>query len=429
MIKAFFWNKRWFLWAYGGISFILLSLFFQVQMSVRLNTWYGDFYDLLQASTKYGLIGVPKFYEGLIRFLWIAIPYVLLATITSYFTRLYSLRWREAITFNYIPRWRNVKEEIEGASQRIQEDAYRFARIIESLGIQVAEATMTLVAFIPILWDLGKGVNVSAIPVIGNNPIILVQIILLIVFIPLASKMQKLILKILLFAKAGNKLNKLPPSSRSFKIAHWAVLTTPLIILVSMAWGLSNIIFAIPIVQNVLTAQYIPGFLVWIALIVSVGGMVISWYVGSRLPGLEYNNQKVEAAFRKELVLGEDDKINHSSVKTLTELFIGIKFNYHRLFLHYGYFDVWRGLFNQTMVLTPYVVMGHGLFTGLITLGILQKVANSFDQVRACFSLFINNWTTITELRSIWMRLHEFERNLDKFQFIETPKTTEEKEE
>ncbi len=220
----------------------------------------------------------------------------------------------------------------------------------------------------------------------------------------------------LLLTKAGKNLNKLPPSFRSFKIVSLAVFVIPLIALVPMAWGLSKIIFAIPAVKSVLIVQYIPGFLVWIALIVSVGGMIISWYVGSKLPGLEYNNQKVEAAFRKELVYGEDDKVNRASVKTLAELFLGIKFNYHRLFLHYGYFDVWRGLFTQTMVLTPYVIMGHGLFTGLITLGVLQKVANSFDQVRSCFSLFINNWTTITELRSIWMRLHEFEANLDRHQ-------------
>jgi peptide/bleomycin uptake transporter len=403
MIKSFFWSKKWFWWAYGGFLLILMSLFLQVQMSVRLNTWYGDFYDLLQASTQHGLSGVPKFYEGLIRFMWIAIPYVLLATLTNYFTRLYALRWREAITFNYIPRWRNVKEEIEGASQRIQEDAFRFARIVESLGIQVAEATMTLIAFLPILWELSKKVNVSATPVIGEHPIILIQIVFLIGCISIISKTQKIIGKKI--SKAGRRT-----------ILRRTLLIAPFIIFILTAWGLSNVIFAIPAVKSVLTSQYIPGFLVWIALIVSIGGMVISWYVGSKLPGLEYNNQKVEAAFRKELVYGEDDKVNRASVKTLAELFIGIKFNYHRLFLHYGYFDVWRGLFNQTMVLTPYVIMGHGLFTGLITLGVLQKVANSFDQVRACFSLFINNWTTITELRSIHMRLKEFEKNLEKHQ-------------
>ena len=52
----------------------------------------------------------------------------------------------------------------------------------------------------------------------------------------------------------------------------------------------------------------IEGSLVWVALIVALGGLFISWFVGCDLPGLEYNNQKVEAAFRKDLVLGEDNK-------------------------------------------------------------------------------------------------------------------------
>ena len=42
---------------------------------------------------------------------------------------------------------------------------------------------------------------------------------------------------------------------------------------------------------------------------IPLGGIVISWFVGIKLPGLEYNNQKVEAAFRKDLVLGEDEAI------------------------------------------------------------------------------------------------------------------------
>ena len=65
-----------------------------------------------------------------------------------------------------------------------------------------------------------------------------------------------------------------------------------------------------------------------------VGGLIISWFVGYRLPGLEYNNQKVEAAFRKDLVLGEDDKVNYAQTDTLWNLFTGIRFNYQRLYLH-----------------------------------------------------------------------------------------------
>jgi ABC-type long-subunit fatty acid transport system fused permease/ATPase subunit len=52
--------------------------------------------------------------------------------------------------------------------------------------------------------------------------------------------------------------------------------------------------------------------------------MIISWFVGIKLPELEYNNQKVEAAFRKELVYGEDDKAKFASLPTLTELFTDI---------------------------------------------------------------------------------------------------------
>lgn len=322
MIKSFFISQQWFRWAYGGGVFLMILIYAKVSLSVKLNSWYGEFYDLLQKASERS---VAEFWSGLMLFMYIAIPWIFLDTITWYFTRIYSLRWREAITHDYIPRWKNVAEEIEGASQRIQEDTYKFAKIVESIGAQVLDAIMTLVAFIPILWVLSKGVEIEYL-------------------------------------------------------------------------------------------KNIPGSLVWLALLVSVGGMIISWFVGIKLPRLEYNNQKVEAAFRKELVYGEDDKTNRASLITLTELFTGIKFNYHRLFLHYGYFDLWRGIYFQFMVIVPYIVMGPGLFTGLITLGVLIKVSNSFDQVRGSLSIFINNWTTITELRSIWMRLHEFEANLDKFQ-------------
>lgn len=319
MIKSFFRSKKWLWWAYGGASFLVTLIYIKVSLSVKLNNWYGEFYDLLQKANEHS---VTEFWVGLTQFMYIAIPWILLDTATWYFTRIYSLRWREAISFDYIPRWRNVTEEIEGASQRIQEDTYKFAKIVESLGSQVIDAIMTLVAFIPVLWTLSKGVEIKYL-------------------------------------------------------------------------------------------KDTPGSLVWLALLVSVGGMIISWFVGIKLPGLEYNNQKVEAAFRKELVYGEDDKTNRATTTTLTELFTGIKFNYHRLFLHYGYFDLWRGVYYQFMVIVPYIIMGPGLFTGLITLGVLIKVSNSFDQVRGSLSLFINNWTTVTELRSIWMRLHEFEANLD----------------
>ncbi len=156
----------------------------------------------------------------------------------------------------------------------------------------------------------------------------------------------------------------------------------------------------------------VPNSLVWLACAVSLGGMLVSWFVGVKLPGLEYNNQKAEAAFRKELVYGEDDKVRYASVPVLVELFTGVRHNYYRLYLHYGYFDLWVNLYDQLMVVVPYLIMGPGLFTGAVTLGVLVQTSNAFSRVHTSFALFIHNWTTITELRSIHMRLAEFERNL-----------------
>ena len=176
MVRSFYNTREWALWAYGGGALLILSIWVQVQLSVAFNDWYKGFYDLLQKSGDFvenPQEGLTIFYQQLVSidyvrdgfngapsFLEIAIPYILLMTLTSWFTQVYGLRWRQAMTWGYIPRWRNVEQEIEGASQRIQEDCNRFARIIESLGLQIVRAIMTLVAFIPILYGLSDKVDV-----------------------------------------------------------------------------------------------------------------------------------------------------------------------------------------------------------------------------------------------------------------------------
>ena len=180
MFHSFYKSRDWALWAYGGGLLLIVLLWLQVQLTVAINGWYGDFYNLLQNATDYTenpeegialffrkLVGLgyltEENYEGPASFVVIAFPYVFLAMFTSWFTRIYGLRWREAMTFSFIPRWRTVEEEIEGASQRIQEDCNRFARIVESLGLQIVRAVMTLIAFIPILWGFSDKVPIPVL--------------------------------------------------------------------------------------------------------------------------------------------------------------------------------------------------------------------------------------------------------------------------
>jgi peptide/bleomycin uptake transporter len=63
----------------------------------------------------------------------------------------------------------------------------------------------------------------------------------------------------------------------------------------------------------------------------------------------------------------------------------------------------------------PFLIIGPSLFTGAAMLGVVIQISNAFDRVHGGFALFLFNWTTITELRSIWKRLSEFEQNLDRY--------------
>ena len=46
----FFTDKRWHLWSIGGTILILAATWYQVQLDVRINEWFGEFYDTLQKA-------------------------------------------------------------------------------------------------------------------------------------------------------------------------------------------------------------------------------------------------------------------------------------------------------------------------------------------------------------------------------------------
>jgi len=159
--------------------------------------------------------------------------------------------------------------------------------------------------------------------------------------------------------------------------------------------------------------KIIPGFLVWVALGISVGGTIISFLIGYKLPKLEYNNQVVEAKFRKKLVHSEDD-FSHRLTDDLFPMFASIKRNYYRLFNWYMGFGVWSTLFGFIAGNVAVVVLAPAYFAQMITLGVLFQVLNAFSKVESSMTFFIDRWTTIVEFQSVIRRLREFNRVLDE---------------
>jgi peptide/bleomycin uptake transporter len=311
----------WAPWSILGSALILFTSYFQVQVSVAINSWYGPFYDLVQAAlSKSKPVTAEELYSELSTFAGIALVAVVVGVMTRFFVSHYIFRWRTAMNDFYITNWPRLRT-IEGASQRVQEDTMRFATTMEGLGVNLISAVLTLLAFLPVLLRLSS--NVTELPLIGSIPYPLV-----------------------------------------FAAVIWSVLGT--------------------------------------------GALAL---IGIRLPGIEFFNQRVEAAYRKELVLGEDDNAR-ADPPTLDVLFGNIRRNYFRLYLNFMYFNIGRIVYLQTDVVFPYILLAPTIVAGKITLGSMNQILNAFTQVRTSFQYLINSWSTIVELISIYVRLRAFEAKM-----------------
>jgi peptide/bleomycin uptake transporter len=167
-------------------------------------------------------------------------------------------------------------------------------------------------------------------------------------------------------------------------------------------WSLSQYVSELPIVGA------IPYPLFTAAIIWSIFGTALLALVGIKLPGLEFKNQRVEAAYRKELVYGEDDH-DRAEPMTLKDLFTDVRRNYFRLYFHYMYFNVARSLYLQADNIFVYIILVPTIAAGTITFGILQQILTAFNQVSTSFQYLVNSWTTIVELLSVYKRLASFE--------------------
>jgi peptide/bleomycin uptake transporter len=312
----------WARWSILGSALILFTSYFQVEVSVAINSWYGPFYDLVQAAlSKSKPVTVEEFYRELSTFAGIALVAVVVGVLTRFFVSHYIFRWRTAMNDFYVANWPRLRT-IEGASQRVQEDTMRFASTMESLGVNLISAVLTLLAFLPVLVKLSA--DVTELPLIGH----------------------------------------------------------------------------------------IPDPLVWAAVIWSVVGTGALALIGIRLPGIEFFNQRVEAAYRKELVIGEDDPAR-ADPPTLSVLFGNVRRNYFRLYLNFMYFNVGRIVYLQTDVVFPYLLLAPTIIAGKITLGAMNQILNAFSEVRTSFQYLVNSWSTIVELISIYQRLRGFEAQID----------------
>ena len=318
----FFTQKKWFLWSILGSIFILSATSSIVYVDVQINKWFGEFYDVLQkALSEPGSVSLSEFLGWCYKFAKLAAIYILVLIFSDFFTSHYTFRWRTAMADFYHNKW-DKAHSIEGASQRVQEDTLKFARIMEGLGVELLRSIMTLIAFLPILYTLSQ--KITELPWFGE-------------------------------------------------VAH---------------------------------------SMVWVAIITALGGTILLALVGIKLPGIEYDIQKKEAAYRKVLVLGEDnlEKANSSVVNSLYD---GVRKIHYKQYFHYLYFNAAKWSYLQGMVIVPYIALAPTIITGAVTLGFVQQIARAFGRVETSLQYLVRSWPIIVELISVRRRLAEFENQIE----------------
>ncbi len=318
----FFSNSKWFWWAYFGSSIILISIWLQVQIDVKINEWFGEFYDMIQkALGTPNAITMSDYMGGLLSFAKLAAMSIVLGLAISFLTSHFLFRWRTSMVEWYHSVYDKARK-IEGASQRVQEDTIKFSRIMESLGTSLIESILVLIEFFPLLMGLSVG-----IPILW--------------------------------------------------FGDWS-------------YGL------------------VSGAFLW-----AVGGTILmillAWIL--KLVGIEYDLQKKEAAYRKILVIAEDD--GGVRPKTLEELFEGVRRIHFKSYLYYLYFNIGRLAYLQANVLAAYIFLAPAIVAGVMTLGVMQQIIRAFGRVEGSLQYLFRAWPTIIELASVYKRLREFEAKIE----------------
>ncbi|MDB5382529.1 MAG: transporter ATP-binding protein [Rhodospirillales bacterium] len=163
----------------------------------------------------------------------------------------------------------------------------------------------------------------------------------------------------------------------------------------------------------------IPGYMVWVALIYSVIGTLLTHLIGRPLIALNFFQQRVEADFRFSLArLRENSEgiaLYHGEVdehRGLSERFRALTENWWAIMTATKRLTFFTAGFNQVASIFPIVVAAPAYFAGRIPLGGLVQTSSAFGQVQGSLSWIVENYSRLTEWRATVDRLTGFRHAL-----------------
>lgn len=159
----------------------------------------------------------------------------------------------------------------------------------------------------------------------------------------------------------------------------------------------------------------IPGYMLWVALIYSVVGTLFTHLIGRKLIPLSFNQQRVEADFRYNLIRVRENPeaiaLYHGEGDerlSLGERFDAVRNNFWAIMRRTKALNFFTVSFNQIASIFPLVVALPRFFAHKIGLGGLTQIQNAFSQVQGALSWFITSYSDLVTYRATVSRLHGF---------------------
>jgi putative ATP-binding cassette transporter len=191
-----------------------------------------------------------------------------------------------------------------------------------------------------------------------------------------------------------------------------ATLVTFLIILWDLSGPLSLVFVGLDVV--------IPGYMAVAAFVYAIFGTYFANLVGRRLIPLNFMKQQFEANFRFSLVRVRENaegialyRGEQHEADNLNLRFADIFANGWRVLFTNAQLAFYQSGYGQLAIIFPFLVSAPRYFTGAVTLGVVMKIVGAFGQVQTALSFFVDNYTSLAEMRAVMDRLNGLQSAID----------------
>jgi vitamin B12/bleomycin/antimicrobial peptide transport system ATP-binding/permease protein len=160
----------------------------------------------------------------------------------------------------------------------------------------------------------------------------------------------------------------------------------------------------------------IPGYLVWAALLYAVIGTWLTHLIGRPLVTLFFQQQRVEADFRFNLVRTRENSEQIALLRgegaergRAMDRFAAVVRNWRAIMSRTKTLTFFTAGYTQASVVFPFIVVSPAYFAGGIQLGGLTQTASAFNSVQNALSFFVNVYQQFAEWQAVVGRLSGFD--------------------